>query len=1457
MAGIYEVELSDGRIVELESDSEPDEQSILAALGSGQQQPEPAPFSIGQFSEPPIPTNGMERAGRDFYTNQNTDFAPLNRSREVAFAELSQPEREKKFQEETIDAMSPWERTQATLANSARSLREGVGAIPEFLGRTQARITQPMFGPDADEVARAEASLADPNLSEAVKAPIRDWLEIQKPKTYGATLESDPIARGLIETGTGIKEQARRDFPDVVPESRRNLGDDVLEGIAGSAPLAVGGIVGGLPGMIIAGFTAEGQGAYDREIERQKRAGETVDPERAFNKGATVGAVNTAIEAKLGMGRIIRNAKQMFGRDAAEQIADKMAKKGVGQGLKDFAVNRIKDGRAGGLEEFSQSISEQLVVEGNVDLAEAVKSAVVGAISESTYGGGIEAVGRTAQAVNRLTQPQPTTPNAIQPQSPQVPSPLRQEPVQGAAEVPAQGGRTTVDETRGQEVAPEIQQFGQKFKTGERISTNEAIKQGMASRGIADLEALAALRMEATTRTREILGRAEKESNLDAKFELLGEVGKINPQLPREAIEAATNVGGHIEGEGAASMSLGERPLDWRKNPEVADWLKANSERLGITLPAALTQQTPAKGTARETTQEKETARVLTGSPQPAPVLGTSFNPPAGAGPLPPQTPHGQTMGGPVQERDQTGESQSALGGYSYVRQPNETTEAFAKRFADDKVNEIDDTLIANLNRIDQPDVASVTTAEVLSRKLDQFAKSNVAERLRLEGQIRTLASMVKNFKTQAGQSLQAEKMVNEKLGPYLAILSYMDLIRQRFGEKFNPVSTPEGRRLLELAEQAQKAPEGIRRNKVYQEMIDVLNSLEGISAVDLLRDIWYGSVLARAGTMMNVLAGSYATGALFTLSASLASAVTGHPIQAIRIIGQFLGGTYEAALAAKEIVTKGNYTLLPDFAERSENLLSKKKGARKDSLEILWKRGGLTAAYPGVLAFTRRLITALDYIGALGTRDAQLIFTALSQKDQDSLNAIQKRFDKFENSKAERQAKDEMGPNASRAEVLARKREILEEGVAKEAKAGALEIARRVAANAEPRGIPGAIYKMIAKMPFFVRAPAGLGFIRAAMNMVANSAEFFPVIGLVTAGRAELQARWPNGWPAKAFGLDLPVEQRRLVMANQAVGLGIAALMAAMFLGDDDDEGWELSGNWLGLSPNESKALRDKGEKPYAIRLGKKGPWIVYKQLPIAGPLAIIGNMRDQKRFRNKEWSAQSTAEQITSAWLSGLVYIKDLSALSGLTRIFGGEAGRTQQTPETLAKKANMMVAESGGRFATGYIPSLLKEIDEFQDPSLYRPRLKGDVSGFWLRNVPFARRTVGEGPDLNIFGERINVGRPPFRAWVGVEKDGPLWETVGRLTSQGVFPPIPGRTATVVTDAGERRQMTEKEFYDYQGKWGKTFKEFIAERIEQFNEASPEKAQELYDAFRDRFGPKIRSEVTVQPPAPPSAP
>jgi len=633
-------------------------------------------------------------------------------------------------------------------------------------------------------------------------------------------------------------------------------------------------------------------------------------------------------------------------------------------------------------------------------------------------------------------------------------------------------------------------------------------------------------------------------------------------------------------------------------------------------------------------------------------------------------------------------------------------------------------------------------------------------------------------------------------------------------------------KKLEELSKKAKTEPPGIRRNKVMDEMVKLLQSDSRISKTDLLRDVWYAHVLMRGGTMLNVIAGSYATGASFAALAAIDRLVRLHPVQAMRIIGQFLGGTMEGAVIADQIARKGAYHLLPDAEQRMTGLLTGKAGARFDNLEELLRRGPLKNPL-ALGAYTRRFMAALDYIGALGTRDAMVLYGALTQNDQDSLNVLDKARDREVNKKASQQAKDEMGPKASLAERMIRKREILEEGVSEELKDSAVQTARRAAQNADPRGVPGMLYKAAAKLPFWLKVPTGLAFMRSAMNMVQNAMDYTPGVGAISAARASL----PENHPLRrmGLGLDIPQEERRMMMVAQGASLGIAAIASAIFLGDDDDEkeGMEISGGWKGLSPKERSQLMDQGQRPYSIRMGKDGPWISYKQMPFAPPLAMVGTARDQQRFNKKEWDAASWGDKLTSAYLNGLLYVRDISSLSGVAGMFDANAWSTQESPLNTEGKMNRWAAQSIGRGASGYIPSVIKEIDEFSDPTLYRPN-KDESFGWWLRNVPYARRTVGPGPALNAFGEPIQTTRPPIKAWAGFGKDTELYETLGNLASKGIFLPEPGKTAKIVDNKGTYRDMTEDEWYEFVKTRGPLFKaNFSDANIKSLRDANPDTA------------------------------
>ena len=160
------------------------------------------------------------------------------------------------------------------------------------------------------------------------------------------------------------------------------------------------------------------------------------------------------------------------------------------------------------------------------------------------------------------------TPGNSQEVGARVPGPEEPPNAQGAAEAsgnppPQQGeaaGEVPVAES------PVISKFNDALTSPKKAPSTEAsLEVGMQAKTVDDLEALAKLRDD-----------IKKHENPYIR---------VRSQLPREAIEAATNTGGHIEGESTPPTKLGERPLDWRTNPEVRDWLEKNAKRVGITLP--------------------------------------------------------------------------------------------------------------------------------------------------------------------------------------------------------------------------------------------------------------------------------------------------------------------------------------------------------------------------------------------------------------------------------------------------------------------------------------------------------------------------------------------------------------------------------------------------------------------------------------------------------------------------------------------------------------------------------------------------------------------------------------------------------------------------------------------------------------------------------------------------------
>jgi hypothetical protein len=125
-----------------------------------------------------------------------------------------------------------------------------------------------------------------------------------------------------------------------------------------------------------------------------------------------------------------------------------------------------------------------------------------------------------------------------------------------------------------------LNKFADKLRDEKQKPNNrDTIEVGLGVRSTADLDQLAKLSDEIRGESSDLLKRIKAgETHLAER----GMTISTRAQLPREAIEAATNTGSWEEGP---ETKLGPRPLDWRSNPEVADWLSKNAERLKIKLP--------------------------------------------------------------------------------------------------------------------------------------------------------------------------------------------------------------------------------------------------------------------------------------------------------------------------------------------------------------------------------------------------------------------------------------------------------------------------------------------------------------------------------------------------------------------------------------------------------------------------------------------------------------------------------------------------------------------------------------------------------------------------------------------------------------------------------------------------------------------------------------------------------
>lgn len=668
--------------------------------------------------------------------------------------------------------------------------------------------------------------------------------------------------------------------------------------------------------------------------------------------------------------------------------------------------------------------------------------------------------------------------------------------------------------------------------------------------------------------------------------------------------------------------------------------------------------------------------------------------------------------------------------------------------------------------------------------------------------------------------------------------------------------------KLTKLAQEAQTKPEGVLQNKILQQMIDVIQQSTPAHPLDIVRDYWYNNALSGTRTLTAILTGSWIHGAIMAAQQAMDAAILKRrPGTAGRILQAFLSDSLEGVANGWDVFKTGDYTRRAEFSGNINRLLSGQ--GKLDSLEGWLKHGNNWQKALGLTSYVRRAVVGLDYVGAIGTRGSGVIYNALLDSPEELQKAMT-RFDKEKSAQAKKQAQAELGPDAKWVDVRARQLEILEAGISQQVKDNATVLGEIAALNAQPVGWGGVVYRLLESMPraiqmgtgsskpaaaftaFVTKTAAGLAFARAAINMTQSASNWMPIVGGVNYARAIIGKKAPHMHWSRVFGIldnegnPIPDDRRRLIAAAQVSGLALAAIAYAMTRGggDDDEDKFDVSGSWYGLTPQQRKDKIEAGERPLSIRVG--GRWINYGNLPFGGALAMIGNMRDKERKDGKRMSPDESMTRMVDAWASGLFYIKDLSVVSGLSRTLGISAMNTDESASAL----NRLVAQQAGNVA-GLIPfnSTLREIDTFFDPNTYKPTSGID---YWIRGFPFVRRLVGEGPEYGMAGLPVeNMLTPQSRIVAAKAKRDPVVAALSSIISKGGFPHHPDPSPTWIKN-GQQLSAKDlpKESYEYQTTVIKRWREVMLVDADYLKTVTPDEYEEY---FKESLAP-IRDEVKM---------
>lgn len=628
---------------------------------------------------------------------------------------------------------------------------------------------------------------------------------------------------------------------------------------------------------------------------------------------------------------------------------------------------------------------------------------------------------------------------------------------------------------------------------------------------------------------------------------------------------------------------------------------------------------------------------------------------------------------------------------------------------------------------------------------------------------------------------------------------------------------TPEQtKQLRKLAEKVQTAPEGFQKQNAVQDLYKYQDSLDGLNFTDVLTSVWYANVLSGYTTHAQ---NSFAN--LVETIANLSVIAAKNPKNAVDAFNGLRKGFIEGAIEAYSIMKTG---------------YSPVKSVKVDTLNALER---LNKKNPiSYLKYVSRIMSAADAIAYGGNKEMRAAEMAASvarrQKkefpDKSTWKEVSEILNNTEEKKkaAEVQAKEE---GLTGLDFKRRVTEILEQSRAQDIIEDSSDFAARATFNGPSDGALGALTDLMTKgvEMFAYKGIKPLKYIVPFTRIISNV--------------ANKSLDWtPYGYKRAISGTGLllskdskyrrELSQDEKWKATIKATAGVLGMIAAYAMSDPEDGIIEITADGTG-DTKKNYELAEKGWQKYSVKIGDT--WYSYANTPFNVPFSIIGNLRDNEKYKGESLDDKAVAERFAIATLKGFKVITDmtfLKAIGEFTGIFGSDS-----PVQSMKYLENVMISSAKGYVLPNFVSQASKDIMRTNNTPMKQvghlwEGLYRDIPGLNSGDIGLPMmypmiNAIGDPivPDTDKFTSTLDEEDPKTTAVWNVIIDNKAW--VGKVSK--------AQLQSSLNDVGWDGEVTDQQYYEYSKVRGGLVKKKIIAHLDALNKMKPEEVKNTIDKYK----------------------